>query len=45
MYIPLYPDRGFTANKRREGGSTAADFPKGFYQKPQPPPGTAPAPR
>jgi N-acetylglucosamine-6-sulfatase len=42
MYIPLYPDRGFTANKRREGGSTAADFPKGFYMKPQPPPGTKP---
>jgi N-acetylglucosamine-6-sulfatase len=45
LYIPLYPDRGFTANKRREGGSKAADFPKGFYQKPQAPPGTVPAPR
>ena len=45
MYIPLYPDRGLTANKRREGGSKAADFPKGFYQKPQPPAGSAPAPR
>jgi N-acetylglucosamine-6-sulfatase len=45
LYIPLYPDRGFTANKRRDGGSKAADFPKGFYQKPQAPPGTVPAPR
>jgi N-acetylglucosamine-6-sulfatase len=45
MYIPLYPDRGFTANKRREGGSRAADFPKGFYVKPQPPPGAPPAPK
>jgi N-acetylglucosamine-6-sulfatase len=42
MFIPLYPDRGFTANKRREGGSRAADFPKGFYVKPQPPPGATP---
>jgi N-acetylglucosamine-6-sulfatase len=42
LYIPLYPDRGAPQNKRRDGGSKAADFPRGFYVKPQPPPGTAP---
>jgi N-acetylglucosamine-6-sulfatase len=41
MYIPLYPDRDSQQNKRREGGSTAADFPKGFYVKPRPAPGSA----
>jgi N-acetylglucosamine-6-sulfatase len=42
MYIPLYPDSGAPQNKRRQGGSTAADFPRHFYRPPQPPPG-APA--
>ena len=42
MYIPLYPDRDSQQNKRREDGSTAADFPKGFYVKPRPAPGTPP---
>jgi N-acetylglucosamine-6-sulfatase len=27
MYIPLQPDRGGSANLRRKGGATAADFP------------------
>ena len=46
MYIPLYPDHGAPQNKRRQGGSTAADFPARFYTPPQPPPGTPqPPPR
>ena len=39
LFIPLYRDRGGVQNKRRQGGSTANDFPPGFYQPPQPPPG------
>jgi N-acetylglucosamine-6-sulfatase len=35
LYIPLYPDRGGVNNKRRQGGSRAADFPDDYYIAPK----------
>ena len=42
MFIPLYRDRGGVQNKRRQGGSTGADFPPTFYLPPQPEPAQPP---
>jgi N-acetylglucosamine-6-sulfatase len=35
MYIPLYPARYGQQNKRREGGSKAAEFPPSLIKKPE----------
>jgi N-acetylglucosamine-6-sulfatase len=35
MYIPLYPARYGQQNKRREGGSKAAEFPPSLIKKPK----------